>query len=307
MSEVLRTKGWSMFPTVVPGERVRVEPVVPSALEPGEVAVLYGTMTTYEDDADGELDRTVRDTPIVMTHRLVERDREFVLTTGDLDLTSEWERDPADAVVGRAVGVDRDEPGHDIERERLRLCWYWETLATVVCNSRTRIHREVLVPVLAALVDVAIERCDGADASVFTVDPVPVEDEIELFGDRYRRIVAAWKRHAGDWMSHRPGRTRYECWHRPDVVQFESLDPGADRSRLAEFCRRGRRTHSTVLPLPPAGASIVYPTVSGELSDTPCLDCRPTAPACRRDGTGRRSNTGAESDGGSLATEVEYR
>lgn len=288
MARVLQTTGWSMFPTVAPGEQIRVEPAHPSTIDRGDVAAVFGTMTRCTVGEDGTDNWAVTDRPIVMTHRVIDRSEEAVLTTGDLDLTSEWERDSIDSVVGRVVEVSGSPDSsidRDLERDLLRLCWYWETLARVVCNSRTPGHRERLVPLLVALVDAAVARCDGRDESVLSVTPAPSSaGEVRLFGDAYGRVVHTLERHGGELGPHRPGREPQDCWHRADEVRFRSLGTDADRSTLRNFCRRARRDRATVLPLPADDGPMVYPTVAGEIAYTPCLECRRSDPACRRSG-----------------------
>lgn len=277
MPERIETTGWSMFPTVEPGETLRVEPVRPSAVTPGDVVAVFGKETRYDGEGDAT-GRDVTDRTIVMTHRVVATDDETVTTTGDLDPTAEWERDPLESVVGRVVGVERDDDASD-DRDLRRLCWYWETFARTVCNCRAETYRERVVGASAGLLDAALARLGGDDASVFEVTPVEADDDAEALATRYRRVTAVLNRRT-DWRPHSPGVTEQTCWHRPDEVRFVSLPRDASRERVARFVRRSRRHAATVLPVP--SGPMVYPTVVGTVAFTPCLDCSADEPACRR-------------------------
>jgi hypothetical protein len=262
-----------MYPTFFPGDVLTIEVVPRRRLSPGDVVAIVGDIV----ETDGGLDRTERQA--VLTHRLLRRDDDAVYTTGDLDPATEWATDPADAVVGRVVDLAPTVDGW--ERESIRLLWYWERLALVACNCRARPVVETVVPLLSDLLYRTVDRLDGGETSLVSLDLSP--------GDRTPRALARTLADCftavtsvldlpSDGSTATASTGPCPLWD--GDVSTVSVATLADATELVEVIETGRRRARPVLPVGDAGTSI-YPTVTRRYGVTPCSGCEPTDPRCR--------------------------
>lgn len=279
MGYQFETRGWSMFPTILPDETVTVEPALPDWISPGTVVALVGPVTETRGGWR-KLDKYA-----VVTHRLVRRGTEYVYSTGDLDPGSEWEADDTGAMAGRVTGIEPSIDGP--EREGIRVLWYWELFVRFAFNSLVPSFLESVLPLLSELVRTAIERLQRESSSLLSVDLQRWEPDPELeslaarFVELYTDVTAALGAETGGATRSEPTTVSRPCWLRSDPVSLVPLPDPTDVSVVADVIRYARNRRRPVLPLTACGRDL-YPSVSKSFGITPCTGCTPPDPECRK-------------------------